>query len=558
MVADLSHPHVVQVYDFVDHDGLLLLVMEYLDRGSLADAHRRGEMTAATVCGAVMAACSGVQFVHERGVLHRDLKPENLMLDTQGTMKVTDFGLARADTDVRRTRRGDLLGSPAYMAPEQAAGGEVGRPADVYTLGVSLYYLLSGAFPHDVEGGTMAVLQRRLTEPPRPLATVAPNVPEPLAEVVMAALADDPEARPASAELLGQGLGAAAWEAWGPGWIEWSDVKVRAPGRVLTASDSPPSPSWREELLAPVADTATATVDTRAAVAPAAVTVAPERRARRGLIVGAVVAAVALLVLAVVVVVTRDSGKNPVALTQPPFMVPAAWTFPTGNEVFATATASGPNAIVGSVDGTVYAIDARDGHEVWRAVTGGPVRSSAAVDGGRAYVGSFDGNLYALDAATGAEVWRAPTGFEIVSSPAVAGGLVVVGSGDLQAFDMTTGAPRWTFDTSQSVVSSPAIDGFHRVRRWERRQRVRGGPRWDREVAAPNGWRGALVTGRSRWRRVRRLDGWIAVRAGCAERCGAMERAVGLGGELIARADRAAGHRGHEWRRTGRARCGQR
>ena len=230
VVADLSHPHVVQVYDFVDHDGLLLLVMEYLDRGSLADAHRRGEMTAETACGAVMAACSGVQFVHERGVLHRDLKPENLMLDTQGTMKVTDFGLARADTDVRRTRRGDLLGSPAYMAPEQAAGGEVGRPADVYTLGVSLYYLLSGAFPHDVEGGTMAVLQRRLTEPPRPLAAVAPDVPAPLAEVVMAALADDPEARPASAELLGQGLGAAAWEAWGPGWIDRSDVKVRAPG----------------------------------------------------------------------------------------------------------------------------------------------------------------------------------------------------------------------------------------------------------------------------------------------------------------------------------------
>ena len=177
--------------------------------------------------------------------------------------------------------------------------------------------------------------------------------------------------------------------------------------RVLTASDSPPSPSWRQELLAPSAGTATATVDTRAAVAPAPVPVAPGRRSRRGLVIAAVLALVALLVLAVAIVVTRDSGDKPVALDRSrrsrsrrrgrsrpgtrcsrrrrhrdQMRSSGVWTALCTPSTRATGTRSGGTS------------------------PGEPVRSSAAVDGERAYVGSFDGNLYALDTATGAEVWR--------------------------------------------------------------------------------------------------------------------------------------------------------
>lgn len=457
VMAELSHPHVVHVYDFVEEDELLLLVMEHLDRGSLAEAHERGEVATETACGAVMAASAGVQFVHDRGVLHRDLKPENLMLDSQATLKVTDFGLARADGDVRRTKRGDLLGSPAYMAPEQAAGGEVGPGADVYTLGASLYYLLSGSFPHDGDGGTIAVLRRRVSEPARPLGEVAPDVPEPLAEVVMAALSVAPEDRPDGAESLGVAIGAAAREAWGPGWIERSAVQVRSPGRVLTATQSTPPPRWREELRSDGEGPATAiaTVDTRSAPPDPRTS----SRSRRGLLVGVAAAAVivALVAIGVVAAVTRSSRDADLTTVGAPPTRAAAWTFTTGGQVFATAAASGANAVVGSADGNVYAVDARDGHEVWRFASGGPVRSSAAVDRDRAYVGSFDGNVYALDVSNGAEAWRTSTGYEVVSSPAVAEGLVVVGSGGLVALDAATGVQRWRFETDQPVVSSPVV-----------------------------------------------------------------------------------------------------
>lgn len=477
VMADLSHPHVVQVFDFVETDDLLLLVMEHLDRGSLADAHERGEVSPQTACGAVMAACAGVQFVHERGVLHRDLKPENLMLDSKGTLKVTDFGLARADGDVRRTRQGDLLGSPAYMAPEQAAGGEVGPAADVYTLGASLYYLLSGSFPHEGEGGTMAVLQRRLSQPARPLGEVAPAVSGLLTEVVMAALAIDPADRPASAEAMGVAIGAGAADAWKTGWIEQSAVRVRAPGRILTATESSTPAEWREPSMTDDEHAVTATVDTRtsdaASVAPVSpselqpepVELAPAEpvtpRSRRAMLLGAAAITLALVAIVAVIVMTRgdDDGDGGAAASSSARVVAPAWTFTTGDGVFSSAAASGPNAIVGSVDGNVYAIDARDGREVWRAPAGGAVRSSAAVDARRAYVGSFDGNLYALDAATGVEAWRSATGFEVVSSPVVVDDLVIVGSENLLAFDTATGDERWTFLTEQPVVSSPASDG---------------------------------------------------------------------------------------------------
>jgi outer membrane protein assembly factor BamB len=466
VMAELSHPHVVQVFDFVETDDLLLLVMEHLDRGSLADAHERGDVSAKTACGAVMAACAGVQFVHERGVLHRDLKPENLMLDSNGTLKVTDFGLARADGDVRRTRQGDLLGSPAYMAPEQAAGGEVGPAADVYTLGASLYYLLSGSFPHEGEGGTMAVLQRRLTQPARPLGQVAPEVPGLLRDVVMTALAIDPTDRPASAEAMGVAVGAGAVDAWGPGWIEESSVQVRAPGRILTATQTSTPPAWHEPSPTGDEDAVTATVDTRteAAVPPEPVELAAVEaarpRSRRGLVACAVVALVLVGIVAVILANRGSGGGDGDPVTATARVVEPAWTFRTGDRVFASPAASGENAIVGSGDGNVYAIDVLDGHEVWRFETekAKPVRASAAVDGALVYVTNLGGILYALKRETGEEVWSAPTGLGSVSSPAVAGGLVVVGARELVAFNAATGEPRWTFSTEQPVVSSPAVD----------------------------------------------------------------------------------------------------
>jgi serine/threonine-protein kinase len=466
VMAELAHPHVVPVYDFVDHDGQLLLVMEFLGGGSLAELRLWPVLNPETACAAVMAACTGVQYVHERGVLHRDLKPENLMLDTSGAVKVTDFGLARVEGDVRRTQRGDVLGSPVYMAPEQAAGAEVTTASDVYSLGVTLYYLLSGQFPHDTSGGSWAVLHRRLTEKPRALRAAAPQLPVEFDGVVMAALADDPRDRPATAEQFALSVGAAAWQAWDPSWAERSAVQIQVPGRVLTATTSPPTTSWRTPPSTGGERGATATLASGAIQVQddhGSVSGSSSRGGcRRGWLVAAAVLLLAVAAAGIGLAISAGEPDQAATAVAPEVRTPA-WTFPTGGAVIATPAAFQTTAVVGSSDGTVYGIDARDGRGLWQFSTGKPVRSSAAVVGDRAYVGSDDGNLYAIDARSGQELWRAPTGLTVRSSPAVHEGLVVVAGRPaaaergLLAFDERTGERRWELPLPQPVVSSPVI-----------------------------------------------------------------------------------------------------
>ncbi|OLT38457.1 hypothetical protein BJF79_26840 [Actinomadura sp. CNU-125] len=214
-LAGLDHPHIVRVYDRGFHDGVPFLVMELLPGPTLrelggrdGDAGRRpgaGPGLAETVeHGAALA--SALAFAH-RGpapILHRDIKPGNLMLDAAGTLKVCDFGLAspRVAELTRITRRGAVLGTPAYMAPEQCGGGKVGTAADVYAAGAVLYFLLTGRPPVDPAGDLRTTAQRIRTTQPDPLARVRPDVPGELARAVHAALAKDPADRPDAEGLL--------------------------------------------------------------------------------------------------------------------------------------------------------------------------------------------------------------------------------------------------------------------------------------------------------------------------------------------------------------------
>ena len=171
------------VYDFVEQDGLCLLVMERLGGGTL-DAYARNGIDARAGCAAVVALCSGLQYAHERGVLHRDVKPGNVLVATDGLVKVTDFGIAKvlggAETLV--TRAGFVLGTPAYMAPEQAKGTDVGPATDIYGAGVVLYELLAGELPFPHEGNPLQMLYSRIHSEPRPLTDTAPEVPAPIAD----------------------------------------------------------------------------------------------------------------------------------------------------------------------------------------------------------------------------------------------------------------------------------------------------------------------------------------------------------------------------------------
>jgi Protein kinase domain len=256
-LAALAHPHIVPVYDYVEREGLCLLVMEALPGGTLWDQFTGEGLTMATACTAVLATCAGLQFAHQRGVLHRDVKPENLMFAADRTLKITDFGIAQVfgGDETVTTVDGAVIGTPAYMAPEQAEGSPCGPPADVYATGTVLYELLSGSLPFSLEGSSFDVLERRVHEEPTPLADVAPNVPGPLAEVTMRAIAREPGDRYPSAEAFGVALAEAATSSFGSGWLGSADLTLAATGPIAIAA-GPAAPTTDDEV-ASVAGSAT-------------------------------------------------------------------------------------------------------------------------------------------------------------------------------------------------------------------------------------------------------------------------------------------------------------
>ncbi len=237
-LAALAHPHIVPIYDYVEEEGLCLLVMEALPGGTLWDRFTTEGLTLVTACTALLATCEALQFAHEKGVLHRDVKPENLMFAADRTLKVTDFGIAEVfgGDETVTTLDGEVIGTPAYMAPEQAEGKPCGPPADVYAASTVLYELLSGTLPLSIEGDPVEVLERRVHEEPTPLLEVAPQIPEPLAEVTMRGIARDPDDRFATAGELGVAIAGAATQSFGPGWVGRADLTLVLTGSIAEAA----------------------------------------------------------------------------------------------------------------------------------------------------------------------------------------------------------------------------------------------------------------------------------------------------------------------------------
>jgi serine/threonine-protein kinase len=243
VLASIDHPHIVPVYDYVEHDDACVLVMERLAGGTVWHRFVDRGFDQRTACAVALVACSGLHSAHQRGVLHRDMKPENMLFGEDGVLKVTDFGIARVmgEDDTLATRDGELLGTPHYMAPEQASGADLGPSTDVYAAGVMLYELLSGRLPYQEEGGSMAIVLRHINEDAVPLRDVAPGVPPGLAEVVMQALARTPEDRFASAEMFGVAVGEAAAASWGAGWLDGLDIALREAGPILESAKKTPA-----------------------------------------------------------------------------------------------------------------------------------------------------------------------------------------------------------------------------------------------------------------------------------------------------------------------------
>jgi serine/threonine-protein kinase len=307
-VAKLIHPNIVQVYDTGIDDGRHYIVMEYVEGRSGAQIlQRQGAIGPETAAEAGIQACAGLDYAHRRGIIHRDVKPGNLMVvggpvgGGAMTVKLTDFGIARALAQTRITQVGSVVGTAAYLAPEQVRGEEATPATDVYALGVVLYQFLTGRLPY--EGSTLAELALR-QQNERPLAPSTYNdaVPEPLGGAVLRALEGDPARRYASADELAGGLqlglqgedvtlpfdeGTAATNVLG------GETATRRLDQTERTELRPPSPSRRPVARAPQ--------PAPYSPPPAAAPQAPKKRSAFSRFARFVMAAVALVLIAAAV-----------------------------------------------------------------------------------------------------------------------------------------------------------------------------------------------------------------------------------------------------------------
>jgi serine/threonine-protein kinase len=264
-VARLIHPNIVQVYDTGVDQGRHYIVMEYVEGRSVAQLlQRRGQLGSEVATAVGVQACAGLEYAHRQGIIHRDVKPGNLMViggpagrPTRGgsahepptdemTVKLTDFGIARAAEQTRLTQVGSVVGTAAYLAPEQARGDEATPAADVYALGVVVYQMLTGRLPW--EGSTLAELAvRRESESPLPPTSYDSTVPDTLAVAVLRALEGDVAGRYSSAKDLSAALRA------GLAGREPPETGDTAPTRALAATAATQALADSPDIATPVA-----------------------------------------------------------------------------------------------------------------------------------------------------------------------------------------------------------------------------------------------------------------------------------------------------------------
>ncbi|MFU8840904.1 MAG: protein kinase domain-containing protein [Nitriliruptoraceae bacterium] len=235
VVASLDHPHIVPLYDYVEGGNTCVFVMENMPGGTLWDRFSAEGLSPEAACSVGIALLVALDHAHRRDVLHRDVKPENVLFNAEGLPKLADFGIAKVlgDGAGTRTATGVILGTPAYMAPEQGSGEPLTGATDLYAVGAMLYELFAGRLPFESTGNPLTQLYRHVNEAPVPLREQAPAVHPALAEVVMQALAKAPGDRPADAASFARSLNAAATTAFGPDWPTRSGVPVLAARSVL-------------------------------------------------------------------------------------------------------------------------------------------------------------------------------------------------------------------------------------------------------------------------------------------------------------------------------------
>ena len=198
VVGRLSHPRIVTVYDVGEDNGSIYIAMEFLEGSSLSDLIRDNHLDAAKVVELGVQIASTLEYAHQKGVIHRDVKPSNILINADGQIKITDFGIAHIEDPAAtlQTQAGEIMGTPAYMSPEQVQGHPVDNRSDIFSLGIILYELSTGMRPFGGEGKGLATIfnEIMLTTPHEPYMEL-PSIPKELSKTIMKALEKDPDKR---------------------------------------------------------------------------------------------------------------------------------------------------------------------------------------------------------------------------------------------------------------------------------------------------------------------------------------------------------------------------
>jgi serine/threonine protein kinase len=241
VLAQLQNPHILPVFDFGEAEGYTYLVMPLVSGGTLADRLQGQPLPLSQVRTIISQVGDALDYAHSRGVVHRDVKPSNVLMDERGNALLSDFGIAKLVEGTQHfTQTGGIVGTPAYMSPEQGMGLKIDRRCDIYALGIILYQMVTGRVPFEAET-PMAVLLKHINDPLPPPRVLNPALPEAVERVILKALAKNPDDRFATASELTQALQAALL---GEAVIPVPIVPV-APSSPLSGSGSiggPPTP----------------------------------------------------------------------------------------------------------------------------------------------------------------------------------------------------------------------------------------------------------------------------------------------------------------------------
>ncbi len=224
IIARLEHPHILPVFDYGENDGISYFVMRYLDAGTLKTKMEAGPLSLSEIDRLFTQLADALGYAHSHGIIHRDLKPANALIDDQGNLFLTDFGIAKLleSASPRLTQTDAIMGTPAYISPEQAKAMPVDQRSDIYSLGIILYEMVTGRVPF-VADTPLAVILKHVSDPlPLPSA-VKTDIPESIERVILKALAKEPEDRYATtAEFL------TAWKRA----LEEADTVLQTPERI--------------------------------------------------------------------------------------------------------------------------------------------------------------------------------------------------------------------------------------------------------------------------------------------------------------------------------------